>query len=76
MDCDRAPRVRVYTPGGVQIGLAGMGCGPDNLTFPQRFRIGDALSAPHWARFATIEEPRALGGLTGWPGATVSARRQ
>ena len=60
MDCDRAPRVRVYTLGGVQIGLAGMGCGPDKLTFPQRFPVGQALSSPNWVRFATIEE-RAQG---------------
>ena len=60
MDCDRAPRVRVYTPGGVQIGFAGMGCGPEKLTFPQRFPIGQALSSPHWARFVTSEE-RAQG---------------
>ena len=51
----------VSTPlDGVQIGLAGMGCGPDKLTFPQRFPIGQALSSPHWARFATSEE-RAQG---------------
>ena len=56
IDCDRGPRVRVYTIGGVQIGLVGMGEGSDKLTFPQRFRIGDALSSPHWGRFVTNEE--------------------
>ena len=37
-----------------------MGEGPDKLSFPQRFLVGQALSAPHWGRFATSEE-RAQG---------------
>ena len=49
-------RVGVYILGGTQIGLAGAGQGPDILSFPQYYVVGDALQSPHWVRFLTPEE--------------------
>ena len=51
-----AQRVKVYTFGGTLIGLAGVGHGPDILSFPRSYIVGDALQSPHWVRLSTHEE--------------------
>ena len=53
---DHARRIRVYTTGGIQIGLAGVGQGDKALTFPANFLCGDALKSRHWIREATTQE--------------------
>ena len=55
--CDQE-RIRIYTFGGTQIGLAGVGQGEEALTFPAHWDVKDCLDAPslHWIRFATPEE--------------------
>ena len=55
-EADRDSRVVAYTAGGVQCGIAGVGEGENLLTFPRRYRVGAALSSPHWVRFATEAE--------------------
>ena len=47
---DRTTRVRVYTPDGTLICLAGLGAGEDVMTFPACFEVGMALCTPHWIR--------------------------
>ena len=42
-------------PSGTIIGLAGVGEGDEQLTFPAHFRVGDALR-DHWIRRATPED--------------------
>ena len=49
-------RVNVYTVGGTQIGLAGVYQGPDILSFPGSYVVGDALQSSHWVRLSTPEE--------------------
>ena len=51
-------RIRIYTFGGTQIGLAGVGQGEEALTFPAHWDVQDCLVAPslHWIRFSTPEE--------------------
>ena len=49
-------RVKVFTLEGVQIGLPGVGEGVNRLTFPAGYVIKQALDAPIWIRFATIDE--------------------
>ena len=49
-------RVKVYSPSGEQIGIAGVGEGENKLTFPTWFLVGDALRATNWIRYATAEE--------------------
>ena len=53
---DRETRVKVWTMGGTQIGLPGVGEGQNALTFPLKYEVGAALLAPTWFRFATAEE--------------------
>ena len=53
---DRETRVTVYTPGGLQIGIPGVGEGDERLTFPQRYLVGDALKTGQWIQKATPEE--------------------
>ena len=46
--------VKVYTAGGTQIGLAGLGGeGDELLTIPACWIMDDALQSSHWARFST-----------------------
>ena len=52
---DPSRRIRVYTPGGTQIGLAEVGQGDNALTFPATFLCGDALKGV-WIREATTQE--------------------
>ena len=56
---DRETRVRVWTPGGTQIGIPGVGEGENRLTFPRKFEVGAALRCQTWIRFATPDERRA-----------------
>ena len=42
--------MRVYTPDGTLICLAGLGAGEDVMTFPACFEVGMALGTPHWIR--------------------------
>ena len=61
---DRETRVRVWTLGGTQIGLPGVGEGDNRLTFPRHFLVGEALNAGFqhsWLRFATPGEMREDG---------------
>ena len=53
--CDR---VKIYTIGGVQIGLAGVGEKDERLTFPAGWTFSELLACPpqHWIRFATEDE--------------------
>ena len=54
---DRVSRVKVYTTGGTQIGLAGVGENANRLTFPRNWRVGTALhESSAWIRFSTHEE--------------------
>ena len=56
---DRETRVRVWTLGGTQIGIPGVGEGDNRLTFPRHFVVGEALNAGFqhgWLRFATPRE--------------------
>ncbi len=45
---DRETRVRAYTMEGLQVCLAGLGQGDEELTFPTCYLVGDALGSPHW----------------------------
>ena len=58
---DRQTRVTVWTLGGTQIGLPGVGEGQNALTFPLSYTVGDALRAGTWLRFATAEEVSQSG---------------
>ena len=49
-------RVKVYPLGVTLIGLAGVGHGPDILSFPGSYIVGDALQSPHWVRLSTPAE--------------------
>ena len=53
---DRVTRIRVYTTGGILIGLPGVGQGDEVLTFPANFLCGDAMKSNVWIREATTEE--------------------
>ena len=55
-ECDPETRVKVYTTGGTQIGLPGVGEGTKTLTFPRRYLVRDALNGTEWIRFASDEE--------------------
>ena len=53
---DRDSRVKVYTIGGLQIGVPSVGEGEHNrLTFPRCFLVKDALKMS-WIRFSSPEE--------------------
>ena len=52
----RQTRVRVYTTGGTQIGLAALGERSEALAFPAHWNVGIALESKKWARLATAEE--------------------
>ena len=43
--CDQE-RIRIYTFGGTQIGIAGVGQGEEALTFPAHWDVKDCLDAP------------------------------
>ena len=58
---NRTDRVTVYTLGGIQVGLPGLGEGDDKLTFPMHYVIKDALNAQLWVRFATDAEKQING---------------
>ena len=49
-------RVKVYTFGGTLIGFAGVGQGPDILSFPGSYVVSDALQSPHWVRLSIPAE--------------------
>ena len=49
-ESDRTRRVRVYTPDGALICLAGLGAGEDVMTFPACYQVASALSNPQWIR--------------------------
>ena len=49
-------RVKVYAPGGIQIGIPSIGTGDERLTFPRRLLVEDVLQFKPWVRFATVEE--------------------
>ena len=55
---DRVSRVKVYTTGGTQIGLPGVGENANRLTFPRNWLVKDALQETFatWIRFSTHEE--------------------
>ena len=58
---NRTDRVTVYTLGGIQIGLPGLGEGDNKLTFPMHYEIKDALDGQLWVRFATDAEKQIHG---------------
>ena len=49
-------RTTVYTIGGTQIGLRGVGQSKEAFTFPTQYLTGEALKSPHWARFSAAKE--------------------
>ena len=58
-NADRETRVVVWTVGGTQIGIPGVGEGDNRLTFPRHFVVGEALNAGFqhgWLRFAAPGE--------------------
>ena len=55
-ESDRVTRVKVFNMNGIKIGLAGLGQGDDQLTFPARYPVGDALNGQIWIRKASQQE--------------------
>jgi hypothetical protein len=51
----QAAKVRAYTIGGNQIGLAGLGP-PGDPHFPAQYNVEAALNSTHWVRHATQQE--------------------